>query len=500
MQENIKKITAYLFGLKFLGLFVSLFVLSLSAKFFGVSEERDIWLLVSSFFMALAGATFGPINETFRAKFTHLKGTEETESLKRKLNSLIGFIIIIGIVLSLIIFLFPNYLVYIIAPTLEGVDMFNKMLLILIPSLLLNQLIYLGIGILNIHNVFYIPEIVGFFSAFINLICIYILAPIIGIYSLIVSQYIYLFLYLIVVLCLLYKKDVVIRPVFLFKWNDVKPFVFFSLPFFFPYFIGQCNLIVEKNLASTLGQGVVSILDYSRRFSTILQTVLTSVLASVMVTKLTHLYTQDESREYSKYHTKFLEITNLILCLSIPILIGSAPAISKLFFMRGDINQNDIIRISELMQIYSFSFVGIALYLFFGLTLLTQMRGKLYAILGVSAQILTMIINIFFYQSLRDFVFPISVGLGHFSSALIMFYFIKSENKKEEFRIILKTVFYIIFVAIVIYVENLFIEIYDPLIILTLNIITLLMFSFFVLLPIMKINGFELLKTWKNKI
>lgn len=500
MQDNIRKITAYLFTLKFLGLFVSLFVLSLSAKYFGVSEDRDVWILVTSFFIAISGAVFGPLNETFRAKFTHLYETESKEALNVKLNSLVGFIIVLAVVLSLIIFLCPKYIMEIIAPSLKDGAMFHKMLIVLIPTLFINQLIYLGTGILNIYDVFYLPEIIGFFSGIINLICIFLLTPSIGIYSLIVSQYIYLFIYLLVVLYFLYKKDVIIKPILFFNWKDVKPFVLFSLPFFFPYFVGQCNLILEKSLASTLGQGIVSILDYSRRFSTILQTVLTSVLASVMVTKLTQLFSQGKNHKYSDAHYKFLEITNLILCIGLPILIGSASIVSRLFFKRGDITELDINRISLLMQLYCFSFIGVAFYLFFGLTLLSQMKGKIYALLGVSSQILVMVINVFFYKNMREYTFPISVGIGHTLCAVLMCFFIVNENKKQEFNLILKSVFFIILATIIIYYQNSVLVNVDLILHLLINIVTLFILSSIILLPMMKINIFKLLNEWRKKI
>ena len=60
-------------------------------------------------------------------------------------------------------------------------------------------------------------------------------------------------------------------------------FFYFALPFFFPYFFGQVNLLVEKVLSGSLGEGIVSAVDYGRKFSEVLFAVLSGVLITMLV-------------------------------------------------------------------------------------------------------------------------------------------------------------------------------------------------------------------------
>ena len=191
MTQNVKKVSIYLFGLRLIRTAVSIITVSLSAKYFGIGMERDVWLLVLAFITTINLAVWGPINETFRTKFIFLREKEgEVEALRRT-ASLLSFIVLGTILVSLVILLFPEQLMAVIAPSVsgEGTQLFVKMLYFLVPTFLINQLVTIGTSILNAYESFYVPEIVNFFSGILNVLCLLLLAPVIGINSLVVSIY-----------------------------------------------------------------------------------------------------------------------------------------------------------------------------------------------------------------------------------------------------------------------------------------------------------------------
>ena len=130
MAQNVKKVSIYLFGLRLIRTAVSIITVSLSAKYFGIGIERDVWLLVLAFITTINLAVWGPINETFRTKFIFLREKEgEIEALRRT-ASLLSFIVLGTILVSLVILLFPEQLMAVIAPSVsgEGTRLFVKML------------------------------------------------------------------------------------------------------------------------------------------------------------------------------------------------------------------------------------------------------------------------------------------------------------------------------------------------------------------------------------
>lgn len=500
--RSVKKVTLVLFSLKFASLIVSLFTLSYSIKYFGVSSERDIWILITAFLLALSGGVFGPLNETFRAKFTSMKVEEGEKESLQKLREMIGLVVLLALVLSGLLYIFPTFFAKIVAPIASDNSVFFEMLIVLIPTLLLNQLIAIGMSVLNTYDIFYIPEVVGFFSGIIALSCIYFLAPTFGIYSLVVSQYIGLFINFSVIFFYLHRLKLNVFPRFNIKWINVSPFILFSLPFFFPYFVGQVNIILEKSLANLLGSGMVSTIDYSRKLTMILQQVTISVLASIMVPDLAKIFYDKEKSEndFNKTIRKYFEIILLILALSIPMLIGAASALSDFLFLRGDIDTEKANQIAQLMRVYGTSFVGILLYLFFGLVMLAQNRGKQYATIGVLAQVLVIVLNLGFYEMLGEYVFPISIGIAHFIAAIGLFLFAKGINRREILTLLGKVVIIVLLLIIVVYIETQYLKDFNSMIVLAINGLTVLGLVVLIIFPLVGIDIKNISKQWRKKI
>ena len=451
MTQNVKKVSIYLFGLRLIRTAISIITVSLSAKYFGIGIERDVWLLVLAFITTINLAVWGPINETFRTKFIFLREKEgEIEALRRT-ASLLSFIVLGTILVSLVILLFPEQLMAVIAPSVsgEGTRLFVKMLYFLVPTFLINQLVTIGTSILNAYESFYVPEIVNFFSGILNVLCLLLLAPVIGINSLVVSIYLSSILLLIVLILCIRKKRIRIRIPILFSWEAVKPFVFFSIPFFIPYFVSQCNAILEKSLSNLMGTGIVSTIDYARRFTEILLSVFLSVLSSVLVPVLSKYYSgQDYSGFYSVFK-QYVQVVFLLLSLTIPLLIGAALPIDTFFYFRGEVTMDTVNNIALLTQFYGIAFISVAFYLFFGLTLLAQNRGKKYAVFGALAQVIMIVFDLAFYRILGIYTFSIALFISHTLMAIVMYLNLDIQNKKGMTFYILRYMLLLVLLIIV---------------------------------------------------
>lgn len=456
MMQDVKKVSVYLFGLRLLRMTMSVVTVALSARYFGIGIERDIWLLVLAFMTTINLAVWGPINETFRTKFIFLREQEGEREALRKVTSLISFIILGTIIISGLIMLFPKSLMHIIAPSVSDNDsyFFLRILYLLIPILLINQLITIGTSILNAYESFYIPEVVNFFSGILHVLCLLFLAPIIGIESLVVSMYLSIILLLSVLVIYIRKKQIKLGRITLsFSWKEVRPFVIFSIPFFVPYFVSQCNTILEKSLSNLMGIGVVSTIDYARRFTEILLSVFLSVLTSVLVPVLSKCYSNHDEIRYSYIFRQYVQVVFLALSFTIPMLVGAALPIDTFFFFRGDISMEVVKEIALLTQFYGIAFIGVAFYLFFGLSLLSQDQGKKYAIYSTLAQIIMIVFNSLFYRKLGAYTFPIALFASHALMAVIMYQFISLKDKRSIVFYILR---YLLLLILLIAVQFLF--------------------------------------------
>jgi len=420
----MRRTAAVLFILKFSKIPLNLFLLSLTAKYFGVSPEKDIWLLCFSAMTFIDAALWGPINETFRTKFIFIKEQENDRFAIKYTQSLLTYFIIFTLLLIFLIIQFPNAFIYIMGSSFSGssILVMKKMLLLVAPVLLFNQLMQIGTSILNAYDVFYIPEISSFLSTVLNILLLYLLVHDFGIYSLVLSYYVSTFILIGFIIFYIYKRKI---HLFTGKWNfrfeGFKIFFVFAIPFFLPYFFGQINLIVEKIFAGKLGIGVISSLDFANKVPSLMNGLIVSVMSSVLVPQLAKHFIRNEKEQYNEEFRKMFQIGILMIGLLIAFIFGCSTSITDFLFNKGTISHEVLTEIARLTILYSVSLLGIYCYVIFGMALLSSQQQKIYAVLGMLAQILVIGINMFSLQIKTVYIFPISIFVSHSIVALIMY-------------------------------------------------------------------------------
>ncbi|MFA6275866.1 MAG: lipid II flippase MurJ [Pedobacter sp.] len=435
---------------------ISVLSLYFSAKYFGVTIERDVWLLAINVFLIFDMAIWGPINETFRAKFIFIKEEQGEKEALQKTSSLLLFTNVVTVVFVIVILWKPELISTIIAPTYKGEQLILLLFMIRImaPSFLFNQVNQLLISVLNSYRSIYIPEVAGLISGIINLMLIIILAPKIGILSLAYGYYLSLiFLLMLLIIQIRLKKIRLFSDIKTVKLSDTKPFILFSLPFFIPYFIGQVALIIEKTISTLLGSGVVSMLDYSRKFSDILTNILLSILVTMFVPVLSSHFMKNNIKGFVFELKQIYQFGFLLLIFVVTILtVCSYPFIS-IIYQSGNISDASLHQISKLTMYYSWSTIAIFFYYIFGIGLLSSKKEKYYALYGSVAQIIMILLNLFFYKRLNAYIFPFSLFISHFIAACLMLTKLPY-GKKELVKIALKYISILLSVILLLYFIN----------------------------------------------
>ena len=411
--------------IKFFKAIFSLFIVILSAKFFGTSEERDAWILGGSVISVLIQVIFGPINETFRAKYIHLREEYSQKEVAHYTDSLITLIIIIGVFISLFVLFFPNLIANVFAPGFSEAQQSVLVLMIkvLIPSLLIIEITDIWNSMLNAYNSFYIPDIFSFFSIIINILFLIFLAPIIGIYSLVISSYISSVLLVSIVYRELYLKFNYTFKITKPKWQSIKPFVIFAAPFYVNYVFSQTDIVIEKALTSKMIQGSVSVLDYAKKFSdlpvnmliSVVTTVLTPILALAFM-KSTLLKMVDETQRY------FRMISLILIPLTV-LFVVVPNEIVTLVLVRGAFKVENVEPISSVLRWYGLGIFVTAIYIVYSQILIAQKKVYLFSYIVIGTYIVKIIFNISIFRNLGLLTFPISWVLTQFIISSLILYF-----------------------------------------------------------------------------
>lgn len=394
-------------------------------------------------------AIWGPINETFRAKFISLRESAGEEIALRKTKSLLVFTVVVSCILVSLVMLFPSLLGKLVAPSYKGQDleMLLQMLIMVAPCFFFNQLVQVGISLLNAYESFYVPEISSFASVVLNLVLIILLAPKIGIYALLVAYYIGVIILVFLVLFEIRKLKIQIFTNYQnFRWKDCSIFIIFALPFFFPYFLGQISAIIEKTIASSLIDGTVSTIDYSRKFTDMFLSVLSGVLTTILVPILSLKFAQKQQEGFVSGFLEIYQLGFLAITFMVVMFTACPDAFVDILYNKGAISPERLHDISQLTMFYSWSGFSIFMYLVFGLVLLSSGMRKRYAFWGVFAQVFSMILNLGLVRTFGVNIFPIASFLSHLIAACVML----NSFPYSKRIVLIKTVRYLIVLLVTI--------------------------------------------------
>lgn len=457
------KLKILLFTLKLIKILFTIITLSVIAKYFGNGISRDNWLLAYSLFVVIDLALWGPVNETFRAKFVELLSKNNEKSVINGAKSLFSFINYCTLLVALILYLLAPLIGEFLLPNGSESDKLEliNMIQLISPSLILNQATLFLTSVLNAYNIFYVPEISGIISVVFNVLFILIFINTLGIYSLFVGHYFSLILLLLLLIYQIHKKKIpILLGDYKFDFKNVKPYLLFALPFFIPYFFGQIGTIVEKYLAGLISVGTISNIDYSRKFLDIPINVITSVITTVYVPVATRLFFSKEIKKLREEFYKFLKFGFLVLLLIVCFIIFFSNELVEFLYNKGTISDYNLSVINNTIQLYALGAIAIFLYTLIGLSLIATGSSKKYAFYGVLTQISVIGGNIFLYKYLAIYVFPLSLLIFHLIASLLMLSILYKNKIIINYSLIIRIMITFLIVTVFIYLikSNFFTE------------------------------------------
>lgn len=432
ISSNIlRKTSVILFLFKIIKIPISLYSYTLIAHLFGVSLEKDQWLLAYSIIIIIDLAIWGPINEVFRVKFITVKEKDGESTALKQVQSLLFYIFVFSVAIVFFIMLKPEIISSLLAPeyTTEQLIGLNSMIKVVAPILIINQATLIGVSILNAYNIFYVTEIASSVSQVLGILILLLTSDILGIYSLVLSTVLGLVVLLVFVIANIKRLKIDLFSLFVPRISDFLPYFVFALPLFVPYFIGQINNLVEKRLISNQGVGAVSIIDFAKKFPDMFSAVISSVLITVLIPVLAKAYVQGDSSAFSKNFSQIFSIGVLGLSFVVVFMVFGSEDLMCFFYGNSDISANDLERIANLNILYSFSMVGVFLYTIFSLCLLSIGKNKRSAFTGAFTQVIVILINILLVSQFGITIFPLSILIAHIASGIYMFIYYPYSKK-----------------------------------------------------------------------
>ncbi len=375
------------------------------------------------------GIFFGPIIQIFRTKFIFLKEEKGEAEALRSIGSLLCFMFAIGIGLVAVVELIPGIITKVFTTTFsdDQKESFITILRIVCPTLLFFIITSILSGLLNIYNVFYIPEIMSIFTSIINVGMILFFASTYGIYALVWSNYTSTGLLIIVLFFYIHKTGIPIFKYLNFKIRYAYEYLSMSLPFYFTYFISQILVGLENALSSFLGVGNVSVLDYSRKFVNIPNSIIQSTTNIILAPTMVKIHVNEGEKAFTLELSKFIDLFLLICMPVITVFVICSEEVVRVFLVRGAFDVKYIEPTKQALFWFGLGIISIVFYQTVTQALVAQGKVKITAIVTSLMGFLILGLNLLFFKRYGIQVLAFSWSVSHFIVAIILYFMVSSK-------------------------------------------------------------------------
>ncbi len=157
------------------------------------------------------------------------------------------------------------------------------------------------------------------------------------------------------------KKGYKYKLIVNFKDKYIKKMLLLILPVFIGVAVSQINVLVDRTLASTLGEGAVSALNYANKLHVFVIILFITSIGAVIYPMLAKL-SADKDKE--KFNDFIIKSINSVILLVMPISVGAiilASPIIKILFERGAFDAEATRMTAIALKMYALGMVSVGL-------------------------------------------------------------------------------------------------------------------------------------------
>ncbi|NME82399.1 murein biosynthesis integral membrane protein MurJ [Clostridium sp. SM-530-WT-3G] len=390
------------------------------------------------------------ISTAFLPMLSRVQANKGRKEMYNFANNVINILFIISLIFFAVSSIYSREIVSIVANGLSG-EAFD--IAVRLTRITLINLLFLSINacftsILQVDEDFIIPSILGLFFN-LPMIVYLLLFRNYDIVGLTIANVIgNLFRVIVQIPCLInngykYKLFIFLRD------ERLKEIGILILPVIVGAGANSLNMIVDKNIASSLSQGSISALDYGQKLILFINTIITTSILNVAYPVMANM--RSSGNDDGFIHTLKKTISYLALLL-IPVTVGAiilGKDIVKIVYGRGQFNEYAI-------QMTTLAFVGYGAGIFFtgirdvlNSTLFSMGKTKTTAINGIIGVIINIILSITLSKYLGILGIAISSSIAMAVTSLLLLRSIRKLERNFTIKDIIKSIIMILISSII---------------------------------------------------
>lgn len=220
-----------------------------------------------------------------------------------------------------------------------------------------------------------------------------------------------------------------------YKNSKVKKLLLLSIPIFMNNAIWEINVIIDKSVTSTVGEGFISSINYANKIIAILTGLFVVSFVTIIFPKLVKLYQNKKERDFSLNLAGYLKITSLF-CIPVTFyLIYFSKDVITILFGRGNFTDSAIEITNVFLIIYCFSILPQCLKTILFKAYYARQDTKTPSFNAIFAIVLNIVLNLLLVKPFGANGVVFATVVSSWVSCLLLIYngriFIKSHDLKD---------------------------------------------------------------------
>lgn len=446
--------------MSFLKVFFSLIGLTLVSKilgflrevflsyYYGASYITDAYLVA----LTIPGVLFAFFTTAISVSFIPIfsKISDNIDERNKFVNNLFSSLIVVSSIIVLLTIIFADLLVFLCAP---GFDYVTKEL-----AIKFTRIFVVGI---------YFSCWLAVFSAFLSFFKKFTLVALAGIpfnlsiLASIVLSYFYGLNWLILgavfgkLFEIIFLYPHVKNLNFSFKFmldvrdENIRRLVFLSMPLMFSVAVNQINIIVDKSIASGLGEGAISAINYSHYLIELIIGIFVLTVTTIFFPDLANFFNKKDFRNIEKTTEKSLKIVNFFVIPSFIFFIFQSSNIISFVYERGHFGSDAVEMTSNAFFFFSVGLFGLAYREVLSRIYYAMHNTKIPVINSIIGVFVNIILALILSRYMGVSGLALATSISAFVTAILLVLYLKKFNIFLNYKNIFKCFFKKIFSAIV---------------------------------------------------
>lgn len=265
MSNSFLKTTAMIIALTLVGRLLGFVRNVFLANTFGIGIELDAYLMAFTVPMLLFFAIPGAVNAVLLPVIKGMMGEDEAERRNALFHKTVGITSVVFIIITIAGIVWASQIVSVLAPGFspDKQALTAELLKLMMPSALFIGIIAILTSVLNAHYEFFAPTLGTIINGLIVIISLYTLVPMLGIHGIAWGTMLGYFIYACYLIAPTRKKGYTFKVNFKIREDrDLRGMGERFVPVFIGIIISQLYMLVERFMASGLGDQKVTVLSF----------------------------------------------------------------------------------------------------------------------------------------------------------------------------------------------------------------------------------------------